>query len=409
MCTLISRGDLASDSHLPRPRSPSDEPSDESERKDQEAGSNCKNEASWRQLLLWSAMTQLHSLTWYKKFIRSCCWFNRIPVCQNPWKSITIPVLISMRYTMTITFPFLVCENHLLHFFYVKADHAILPDRCFLLQCTVSPRGAHLLRSQLQSRTARPAVRTRGWTLPSLSCMTNLATFSMPLTSLFLRWDHETTTDLIIIFTHNVITNSCFLEDLILMVSANTKCILATQWFQSKAICITMSLCWKLVVWSWLDLNHSRHLLAECIHSSGHICCFSFSFQEESSSHECNQRLVVLYGVGKLRDEARHTIKKITKDILKVLNRKSTAETGKDSSHSLTLMFSASSSLVTVTSAAAEGKENHFNVCYHVYWADILPEVKSILNTLREYYRQLKHSEVFSKAEMVTVRRPWIF
>ncbi|MEQ2189207.1 Mediator of RNA polymerase II transcription subunit 12, partial [Goodea atripinnis] len=49
---------------------------------------------------------------------------------------------------------------------------------------------------------------------------------------------------------------------------------------------------------------------------------------EESASHECNQRLVVLYGVGKLRDEARHTIKKITKDILKVLNRKSTAETG---------------------------------------------------------------------------------
>uniref|UniRef100_A0A670KGV6 Mediator complex subunit 12 n=1 Tax=Podarcis muralis TaxID=64176 RepID=A0A670KGV6_PODMU len=50
--------------------------------------------------------------------------------------------------------------------------------------------------------------------------------------------------------------------------------------------------------------------------------------QEESSSHECNQRLVVLFGVGKQRDEARHAIKKITKDILKVLNRKSTAETG---------------------------------------------------------------------------------
>uniref|UniRef100_A0A3P8YKQ4 Mediator complex subunit Med12 domain-containing protein n=1 Tax=Esox lucius TaxID=8010 RepID=A0A3P8YKQ4_ESOLU len=50
--------------------------------------------------------------------------------------------------------------------------------------------------------------------------------------------------------------------------------------------------------------------------------------QEESASHECNQRLVVLYGVGKQRDEARHTIRKITKDILKVLNRKSTAETG---------------------------------------------------------------------------------
>ncbi|EMP39170.1 Mediator of RNA polymerase II transcription subunit 12 [Chelonia mydas] len=50
--------------------------------------------------------------------------------------------------------------------------------------------------------------------------------------------------------------------------------------------------------------------------------------QEESCSHECNQRLVVLFGVGKQRDDARHAIKKITKDILKVLNRKSTAETG---------------------------------------------------------------------------------
>ncbi|KAI4897312.1 hypothetical protein NFI96_034020, partial [Prochilodus magdalenae] len=52
------------------------------------------------------------------------------------------------------------------------------------------------------------------------------------------------------------------------------------------------------------------------------------ALQEESASHECNQRQVVLYGVGKQRDEARHAIKKITKDILKVLNRKSTAETG---------------------------------------------------------------------------------
>ncbi|XP_018430366.1 PREDICTED: mediator of RNA polymerase II transcription subunit 12-like, partial [Nanorana parkeri] len=50
--------------------------------------------------------------------------------------------------------------------------------------------------------------------------------------------------------------------------------------------------------------------------------------QEESCSHECNQRLVVLFGVGRQRDDARHVIKKITRDILKVLNRKSTAETG---------------------------------------------------------------------------------
>ncbi|MBZ3878408.1 Mediator of RNA polymerase II transcription subunit 12-like protein [Sciurus carolinensis] len=50
--------------------------------------------------------------------------------------------------------------------------------------------------------------------------------------------------------------------------------------------------------------------------------------QDESSSHECNQRTILLYGVGKEREEARHQLKKITRDILKILNKKSTAETG---------------------------------------------------------------------------------
>uniref|UniRef100_A0A8C9PYV4 Mediator complex subunit 12L n=1 Tax=Spermophilus dauricus TaxID=99837 RepID=A0A8C9PYV4_SPEDA len=49
---------------------------------------------------------------------------------------------------------------------------------------------------------------------------------------------------------------------------------------------------------------------------------------DESSSHECNQRTILLYGVGKEREEARHQLKKITKDILKILNKKSTTETG---------------------------------------------------------------------------------
>jgi mediator of RNA polymerase II transcription subunit 12 len=51
-------------------------------------------------------------------------------------------------------------------------------------------------------------------------------------------------------------------------------------------------------------------------------------FQDESSSHECNQRTILLYGVGKERDKARHQLKKITKDILRVLNKKSTTEPG---------------------------------------------------------------------------------
>ncbi|XP_065496636.1 mediator of RNA polymerase II transcription subunit 12-like protein [Caloenas nicobarica] len=50
--------------------------------------------------------------------------------------------------------------------------------------------------------------------------------------------------------------------------------------------------------------------------------------RDESSSHECNQRMILLYGVGKERDEARHQLKKVTKDILKILNKKSTAELG---------------------------------------------------------------------------------
>lgn len=44
--------------------------------------------------------------------------------------------------------------------------------------------------------------------------------------------------------------------------------------------------------------------------------------QDEDSSHECNQRMVVLYGVGKARDDARHFIKKMTKELLKMFSKK---------------------------------------------------------------------------------------
>lgn len=44
--------------------------------------------------------------------------------------------------------------------------------------------------------------------------------------------------------------------------------------------------------------------------------------QDESSSHDCNQRHVLLYGVGKVRDEARHTVKKMRQDICKLFNKK---------------------------------------------------------------------------------------
>lgn len=48
--------------------------------------------------------------------------------------------------------------------------------------------------------------------------------------------------------------------------------------------------------------------------------------QDETTTHECNQRHILLYGVGKARDEARHTVKKITKDILKLFSRKASMD-----------------------------------------------------------------------------------
>ncbi|RWS26166.1 thyroid hormone receptor-associated protein-like protein, partial [Leptotrombidium deliense] len=48
--------------------------------------------------------------------------------------------------------------------------------------------------------------------------------------------------------------------------------------------------------------------------------------QDESTNHDCNQRHVLLYGVGKARDDARHSVKKVTKEILKLFNRKSSMD-----------------------------------------------------------------------------------
>ena len=48
--------------------------------------------------------------------------------------------------------------------------------------------------------------------------------------------------------------------------------------------------------------------------------------QDECTLHECNQRLVLLYGVGKARDEARHAVKKVTKEIMKLFSRKASMD-----------------------------------------------------------------------------------
>ena len=44
--------------------------------------------------------------------------------------------------------------------------------------------------------------------------------------------------------------------------------------------------------------------------------------QDESSTHDCNQRNVLLYGVGRGRDDASRSVKKIHKDITKLFSKK---------------------------------------------------------------------------------------
>ncbi|XP_066905955.1 mediator of RNA polymerase II transcription subunit 12 isoform X3 [Halyomorpha halys] len=59
--------------------------------------------------------------------------------------------------------------------------------------------------------------------------------------------------------------------------------------------------------------------------------------QDESCSHECNQRHVLLYGVGRVRDEARHLVKRTAKDICKLFSKKfsiDVSEGGKVKKHS---------------------------------------------------------------------------
>ena len=49
--------------------------------------------------------------------------------------------------------------------------------------------------------------------------------------------------------------------------------------------------------------------------------CYHFPLpSDEQSVHDCNQRYVLLYGAGKGKDEASKAVKKLSKEILKVVN-----------------------------------------------------------------------------------------
>lgn len=71
-------------------------------------------------------------------------------------------------------------------------------------------------------------------------------------------------------------------------------------------------------------------------------------FQDESSSHECNQRTILLYGVGKSVTRSQTSAEKITKDILKILNKKSNTKTEVKSPHAFAPICSLLSSALTV-------------------------------------------------------------
>ncbi|KAJ8916222.1 hypothetical protein NQ315_016361 [Exocentrus adspersus] len=73
----------------------------------------------------------------------------------------------------------------------------------------------------------------------------------------------------------------------------------------------------------------SRHLL--------YTTHFPLCQDDPFAQHDCNQRHVLLYGVGKIRDEARHTVKRMSKEICKLFSKKfsvDVAEGGKVKKHS---------------------------------------------------------------------------
>ena len=64
---------------------------------------------------------------------------------------------------------------------------------------------------------------------------------------------------------------------------------------------------------------------------------FPLSQDDPAAQHDCNQRYILLFGVGKEREEKKHAIKKMTKEICKLFSKKfsiDVAEGGKVKKHS---------------------------------------------------------------------------
>lgn len=85
-----------------------------------------------------------------------------------------------------------------------------------------------------------------------------------------------------------------------------------------------------------METDHSDHKVKPSRHLL-YTTHFPLCQDDPFSQHDCNQRHVLLYGVGKVRDEARHTVKKMTKEICKLFSKKfsiDVAEGGKVKKHS---------------------------------------------------------------------------
>ncbi|XP_076370100.1 mediator complex subunit kohtalo isoform X2 [Tachypleus tridentatus] len=135
--------------------------------------------------------------------------------------------------------------------------------------------------------------------------------------------------------------------------------------------------------------------------------------QDESSSHDCNQRHILLYGVGKARDEARHALKKVSKEIMKLFSKKSCmdmADGGKVKKHTkegfnfeaVTARFqslsyfdqhvvtqSCASSVVEMLNGFANGNSNYLPLVEYVSFLFDLMEIALSIHGLIEFCLQL--------------------
>ncbi|XP_050541697.1 mediator of RNA polymerase II transcription subunit 12 isoform X2 [Daktulosphaira vitifoliae] len=149
----------------------------------------------------------------------------------------------------------------------------------------------------------------------------------------------------------------------------------------------------------------SRHLL--------YATHFPLPLDEETTSHDCNQRHVLLYGFGKMRDDARHTIKRISKDICKLFSKKFSidiAEGGKVKKHSRNefnfeattarvqnlsyfdqhvVTWQCSLTVLESINAFATGNSNYLPVQEHVAFLFDLMELALNVNTLLDVCIQI--------------------